>query len=322
MANVVFTLTATDEAGHQTTQQVSLTVNRDVPTARFYGDPGPGRLYVGASAPAAATLSALETSGGGKKLGVRVKFENTPSASEAAAINAELQTGRLPWWSYKPDGGYQGLAGSSTKQATVRSQIRSLMNALVTTAGPVFLTFNHEPENDGGGTDAQLIADWAKMQQIAVEERNASGATKVTVVANLQSFTFLGSGQGRDWQGWLAAAAVCDIVGVNRYRQENTSESDALAGPEFVGVLDRLDTVGKPMAFRELGIDRRLGTTVWANNWNAMINLVKTRNVVAISYFDSDPASEPDNTWVMDPASVTLYNGLRAQAWSVNWNAL
>lgn len=325
MVNVPFTLTATDEAGHSTSVALTLAVQQPS-SARFYGDPGPTRVYVGASAPAPATLTALETAAGGKKLGVRIKFETTANSSHATDMKNELALGRVPWWSFKPDGTYIGCSSSATKRNAIRSQARAVFDDLVNAVGPCKTTWFHEPENDGSATDAQRITDWLLAQQIIMEEKVASGVTKVSVVANLQSYTFIGSSNGRNWQGWADAMAPCDIVGFNRYHQEDGNDpEDALASAEeFQAAVARIKSrlPGKPIAFREVGIDRRQGNTKMATEWADLVAFCRDDpDVVAVSYFNSDPDS--GSLWALDSTErITAYNNMRTPAWSVTWQNL
>jgi hypothetical protein len=302
----------------------TVTTTLDVPTttdARFPGDPGPGRLYLGASSSfQPSSLTALETAIG-KPLGVRPKFYTDLTTTELNSLMAQVDSdsalGRIPWVSGKPTGSYMTLATSASKRTAYRAQLTTLMQRLKVNGKLVWVTMNHEPENDDATrTQAQLVADWAVAQQILAEERDAAAADRVVLVANLMSFTFT-DGSGRPWQDWAAASTPVDVVGFNRYREQG--DNRPIAGTAFTQPIDRLRSVvgDVPVAIREFGIDRRHGEALWISEFQSFVATCRSYGIVGASYFNNDVASE-DAQWFMGTAGMTgAYNTQRSQSWSV-----
>lgn len=318
MGTLPYTWTGTDSTG--TTVAGSGTIET-TSGARFPGDPGPGRLYLGASSSfQPSSLTALEAAIG-KPLGVRPKFYTDLTTSELNSLMSQVDSdsalGRIPWVSGKPTGSYMTLATSASKRTAYRAQLTTLMQRLKANGKLVWVTMNHEPENDDSTrTQAQLVADWAVAQQILAEERDAAGADRVVLVANLMSFTFQ-DGSGRPWQDWAAASTPADVVGFNRYREQG--DNRPIAGTALTQPIDRLRSVvgDVPVAIREFGIDRRHGEALWISEFQSFVATCRTYGIVGASYFNNDVASE-DAQWYMGTAGMTsTYNAQRGQSWSV-----
>jgi len=159
--------------------------------------------------------------------------------------------GRIPyvsWNSYAGSGaaiGWSSIA-DGTRDAWIIQQAQSIR----AWGKKIFLTFNHEPENDSPrcGTAAQYRAAFGRIINLF----DAHGATNVTWVVTLMTPTFSGHNGGP--RNWLPSAPY-DIIGVDGYNRwpcfpnHGDKSFNGLFGPAHSFAV----AIGKPMAICEFG---------------------------------------------------------------------
>lgn len=177
-------------------------------TPRFAGDTAPGFVRLGSDWGAGWCESTMAagpwrtdrgssysgryesgTGSTGKKCGLRRHFRTGGQSGSslgnwttaAGICETEIADGRIPWISLKPDWASAAAGGYD-------AAFLAFCNALKVLSGPVFVTLQHEPENDGRASDAPL---WRAMQQRFRDYGiTPSGATNITFMPVYMDYTF------------------------------------------------------------------------------------------------------------------------------------
>ncbi len=260
----------------------------------FPGDPGPGRVLLGA----AGTQLAGHELATGRKLAHRIYFNKgisdfaVPGGPIARAILAEQAAGRIPVVSAKP-----GITATATGQYDGR--LRAFFAWADALPKVTFLIVHHEPENDAVGKPAAvrhtLAADFRAAQRHVRTALNAATGghpRHVSFGGSLMTYTLTPQGADRlapideffpgrgvwDWAAW-------DQYDPNPARPlEDQKWKDALAKSKQWGV--------RP-AVTELGV--RPDDPQGASKVQAFYTHAVAANVAFVLYFDS-PA---DKGWVL-----------------------
>src|SRR4051812_43668119 len=112
---------------------------------RFPGDPGPGRLFYGASVMPGLSLSALEHALDHHLTLQRSYFDATQTDLLVRQAAEDHASSRLPVVSTKLPGTWAQVAAGEYDE-----WLRELLDGLDASSGPVMLALHYEPENDAG----------------------------------------------------------------------------------------------------------------------------------------------------------------------------
>lgn len=276
----------------------------------FAGQPPPGSLYYGASVPYHQSLSAWETELGSSLALNRSYF--TPDHNERDQLvnrcHDDLAHGRLPHVSIKPPGTWHDVA-SGVRDAWLSDVLRPLGRS----AGPIFLTLHHEPEDDAGPVGMQP-ADYVAMQRRAISSA-AALAPQVTIVPVLQDWTFDPSRHDIDPSGWIVPDA--SVLGLDIYNPWSPTNRKPWRtfGSKVDEVIDWFG--GRPLVIGEYGCREDPDVPGLAANWlRDAVDYARTHNIVSMSYFNSAVGAE-DGSWELKGQTEQTFAELLAQDWVV-----
>lgn len=245
------------------------------PVSRFAGDPGKGKMYLGAAvaSQAATGLDPLEAELGGKKFGmIRLYYADSISWSN---VDAHIARNRIPAVSFKngartiesiasggQDAWIDGIGAEIKKRPTV----------------PFYMTFFHEPE-DNFATAAAATSFRAASRRIVTRWR-AAGVKNFAYVSDyyMTNWSFTPA-SGRDWRWWYpdwkgttaagsskdapniadfytGASSVVDVIGFDVYNwwepPQAATEWKSFQAHADWGV-SRTKLLGKPYCVGEYG---------------------------------------------------------------------
>lgn len=254
--------------------------------ARFYGDPGPGRLYYGASYE--GDLSAWE-----HRMGQRLALHRTYYlASQAdklvAVARHDLARRRLPHVSTKCPGTWAQVAAGKHDR-----WLHGLAKGLDHLHRPLFFTVHHEPENDV--RSGQRPDDFVNMQEHVIK-MFAGRAPRVTVVPVLQGWSFSAYNRSAHPDHWYVPS--CQVYGVDVYNPYSSKDNT------WVSFADKLASIrphahGKPIAVGEYGCRNDGSKPSRAAEWmRDAFSHARRHDVVSLSYFNSSRNS-PEGTWAL-----------------------
>lgn len=268
---------------------------------RFPGDPGPGRLYLGATVPLDEPVSQSLLFGSGGLTMTRRFYRAHQLEAMATAVAGDVAARVLPFVSCKLPGSWHALAAGEE-----RPWLDRLLGLLDDTGSDVWLALHHEPENDGAGpADA---AAWVAMQQHLIA-RAAQVAPRVTPVPVLMQWTFTRD-SGRDPRQWLVPEARLLGVDVyNRWRPGGHGRWE-----EFSTMLERVRATvpDVPLVIPEVGCRPDPDDPLRAPNWLRNAFQFSVRNdIVGLAYFDSE--HQEDLSFRLDPARWQAWSALTAR---------
>jgi len=268
---------------------------------RFAGDPGPGRLYYGAS-------SEQDVNDWERQMGQRLALHRTffTSAQVQKLIRTartDLANGRLPHVSMKVPGRWIDVARGRRD-----GWLRGIARGLAHLDRPVFLTFHHEPENDTRRKGSPR--DFVAMQRHVI--RYFSGrAPKVTIVPVLQSWTFSDYNRRARPEQWSVPEAA--VYGVDVYNPFCVGDRN------WVPFSEKLDEIrryahGKPIAIGEYGCRDDPDNPERAAQWmRDAFHYARRHNVVSMSYFNSGRNS-PEGSWLLEGSRAVVFENRLASS--------
>lgn len=221
-------------------------------TPRFPGDVQPGQVRWGAAVGGNSDPKSRHEDAAGRPMGLRRTFfawRHIASGYLMDIVQEDHGVGRLPWVSIKPPSAQGGTANGWASIAAGHhdDEIDALLEDLDAGGKPVWLTFHHEPENDG-----LPAADWRAMQAKVRERITATGVDHVAFAGILMSWTY-DPRSGRDPADWWVDGAW-DLVGIDHYVED---EATLFVDPTSDGLWARaaawLDTKDIPYALGEWG---------------------------------------------------------------------
>jgi hypothetical protein len=262
-------------------------------SARFPADPGPGRLWWGASRKGNGTVDFHRTATG-RPLPLRRRyFQHTgwagADSSLVRAAAAAHAAGHLPWLSFKAD--WQQLASGA-----LDSQIDGMIAGLEKLTQSTVLTWSHEPEDDGGDPAA-----WRAGQRRIRDRLTAANARRIPFVPNLMVWSF-DPRSGRNVDDWWAGGGVWDFYTVNHYTPTHdlpiirTVLTDALAYATSKGL---------PLGIGEWGV--RPDDPKGAAKIREFYEWLIANGAVMASYFDSDVNSTGAG-WMLDGDRLAAFH--------------
>lgn len=276
---------------------------------RFPGDPGPGRLYLGSFVQYPREVDAYERRLAGRLGARRSYFQADQLGGLVARAADDVLGGRLPMVSTKLPGSWRSVA-----RGRHDAWLAALLDGLAALDAPVFLTLNHEPENDVHGR-AHRPGWYVEMQERAID-RAAAWAPQVSIVPILMSWT-LTPGAPRNPREWLVPSSR--LFGFDAYNW--WSHRNDLPWTTFGSMLRqaRRHAGGRPLVVGEYGVRHDPRRPERPGRWlrNAYAQAVR-HDVVAMCYFDNRDG-DPDGDFALtgprlrefrrlldDPRSVRL----------------
>lgn len=255
---------------------------------RFPGDPGPGRLFYGASVMPGLSLPALERALD-HRLTLRRSYFNAAQVDALLSRVAEdHDAARLPVVSVKLPGSWAQVAAGEHD-----GWLDDLLDRLDSSARPVMLSLHHEPENDVGGP-GMTAGDWVGVQQRAI---TAARGTTITILPILMAWTFLArSGRNPD-EWWVPGAAV---VGIDTYNSWSPTNGAVWTSFEEGVAAVRSYAGSVPLLVAEYGCRTPPDDPARAGSWMRDAFEYSYRNgIIGLSYFDSS-INSPDGSWILD----------------------
>jgi hypothetical protein len=266
------------------------------PAARFPGDPGPGKLVVGAIVSGhAGDADAWEKATGAKLGEHRVYYRagiGDLAGPALAFIDAEHTAGRMPVVSIKPGLWADVAAGKFD------AQLAAFAKAVESRAKPVKLIVNHEPQNDltglpkGGqlGTAADFRAAQARVRKAI-----GTGLQRLSFGGSLMAYGWTSQGVGKfgSVDDWFPGPGVWDWCGIDQYAQQSGAPID---DAKFKAATASMAKWGVPPAITELGI--RSSDPQGPAKLAALIDKAVAAGYVAVDWYDSDNNST-QNGWVL-----------------------
>lgn len=268
---------------------------------RFFGDPGQGQLYYGASLQSGKSLPGWE-----QQLGCTLGAHHTyfsPSAVSAMVNQADddVQHARLPHVSIRPPSTWANVAAGGQD-----AWVHSILNGLNTVAGPVFLTVSPEPESEES-PDGCTPADFVAMQNRLIMLNARLDSSVVTIIPVLMAWTF-NPGSGRDVDQWFVANA--QVIGVDAYNpwSEHNGKPWRTMATLMAHVVEKVTE--QPLAIVEYGCRTDPDDPDSAAQWMTdTYNFAVDHNVVSMTYFNSG-AHSPDGTWALDDVRGPVFQAI------------
>jgi len=265
---------------------------------RFPGDPGPGKMYMGA-AMATQTASAFDPIdaqlGGPKFSASRLYFGSSIGWS---TVDAHIAAGRMPVVSFKNESHALANIASGAEDAWIDS-----IGAQVKARAPVpfWMTFYHEPEDNH--TTAESATEFRAASRHIVERWHQTGVNNFAYVADyfMTDWTFQ-SASGRDWRWWYpdwkgttaagsskdspniadfytGSSSLVNVIGFDIYNfwEIGMAETKWRTFKSHADMaLSRVGLLGKPYAVGEWG--------TMAYQVNGVVDAAKTRTWIIEAY--------------------------------------
>jgi hypothetical protein len=212
---------------------------------------------------------------------------------------------------------------SAQPGSTIYNQIVGWANKIKAYGGPMYFSFNHEPEsatNQRLGTAAQFIAAWRKIHDVFV----AQGVTNVKYMWIMTDYSFLAAKSDRRYaQKWYPGDAYVDAIGEDAYNWFTcrTQYNSPWKSLEQIATPFRdfgLQHPGKQMWFAEWATTEDPNQpgrkAQWIKDAQALLKQPSWSQFVGMSYFDSD--KRPGCSWPVSSstASLSAFQGMGADA--------
>jgi len=225
----------------------------------------------------------------------------------AKAIQEDQRAGRLPWISIKGPSGGSPSGWQAVANGNYDADIKQIATVLkANDSQPLFITFHHEPSNDGTEAQGRL---WAEAYTHFHDVLSAQGA-----LANVADPPILGDWlfnprNSQDPSNWLTSEVLnrAPFVGLDMY--ENSSGETF--GDRIPRILDWMADRGHPNMMVGIGetgsTDYYNATTAvkWINDSLSWV-AAHTNKVVAVSYFNSTANSRAGVYWPLDESAAKM----------------
>jgi hypothetical protein len=275
--------------------------------AEYPGLPEPGTLAWGANTRQDERFAFHEEQAG-KHFSLHRRFfqwrhRNTDYME--SAVNDDLETGRLPWASFKAPSWEAMAAGDHD------AEIDDLLTRLDAMGGPIWLTIHHEPEGGGGnnspddpgGPEAHVA-----MNRRVRERMTALCTDNIALAPVYMSYTW-DPASGRDPDEWFAPD-IYDFIGVDHYVFSETS----LLTDVWADVRDWAADRGVDIAVGEWGMkgsDAAAGDRVheWYDHAAGSHEDGAGARVIGLSAFESHPDANP-RAWFLEGGQLEAFHEL------------
>jgi hypothetical protein len=258
----------------------------------------PGQVVLGLSTPdLSSSLAAVG------KIGLRRTFYQwSDPTREDKAIKEDFAAGRLPWISFKPEGGSSGW--QAVAEGRFDADVRARARRYAAYSKPVIATFHHEPHNEGGDP-LQWAAAYSHLYDVMDAE---TGLKNVTFAPIIGDWEFNPYNKDRRPEKFLTKAVIERIpfLGIDLYQN---GSGDGFSN-RLTRILDFLEYHGAddPMVgIGETGccLAESDHPEEWlAANWDWASR--NTDKIGAMSYFDSTRNSEDGHIWSLDETADKL----------------
>jgi hypothetical protein len=193
----------------------------------YPGQPRPEYVYWGSSKQENGDPSQIEADGGAP-LGVRRTFWNLGNIDSAVnTAKGDLAAGRLPIVSFSVAGSEWAAIGTGSQD----TKINSILTKLEALEGPVFVAFQHEPE-DNGGTPAAHIA----MNKRVRERMTALQTKDISLVQILMGYTYTAAWATKNpdltHDKWYADN-IYDLLGIDIYYGDGSDNKRIIEQPNL-----------------------------------------------------------------------------------------
>jgi hypothetical protein len=272
------------------------------PATRFPGDPGTGRVYYGATVPYYQDLAAWETWLGRPLASHRHYHDASEIAELVSTVTDDLDNTRMSHASIKPAGTWAEVARGDQDV-----WLEDLLRQVGALNAPVFLTINHEPEDDAG-TTGMWPGQWVSMQERAIKKA-AVLAPKATITPVLMQWTF-DPASGRNPSQWQVPSAK--VFGFDVYN--SWSPTNGKKWTSFGTKVDRIKpwTGGRPLVVGEYGCREDPANPERAVQWmRDAFAYARANQIVCMSYFNSRQNS-PEGSWELDGRRADVFRELLA----------
>lgn len=275
----------------------------------FPGDVVPGHVRWGAAIGGNSDPVGRHEATAAVSMGLRRTYFGWDNRMKAVTMaKADLAAGRLPWVSFKTP------AWAAVASGAHDAQLDELLRALDATGGPVWVTFHHEPENDG-----LVAAEWRAMQVKVRERMDATGVKNLAFASVLMSWTF-DPRSGRNPDDWFVPG-IWDFAGIDHYSESTTNTSVEL--PMWVNTRAYYHARGLKIAIGEWG---NRGTDASAADemaafYDAAIGSGASGKgqIIGLAYFDSD-LNSPKGGWTLYGAPLDRFRALMTASTSIGPN--
>lgn len=286
------------------------------PSARFPGDPGRGKLLLGATSTdgAEAQIVAHEKAAG-VPLAVRRRYWQPGSggvkgmgaldlalpASLPRQARVEADKGRVLMGSWKP--GPFGTISSGRFDGVIREAVAYLEGL----GRKTFLLANHEPENDG--QDPALFRRDQEHLRALITQACGGQPGNVSFGGSLMTYSWTPEGRGKhgDPKAWLLGPDVWDWCALDHYVPDPRFP---VLSERWTDAADDVLAAGTMLAIGELGF-RATDTKAAAKLDEILADLVGRGGSLAV-YYDSSTNSTGTG-WVMTGALRDRWRALMKQ---------
>lgn len=281
------------------------------PSESFAGDVPPGYLRCGVSSRIGGSVRVTQDIrnrfevAAGKPVGISRHFRQWDNRMQVISdASAALSFDRLPWVSIKPP------SWASAGSGSYNSQFDAIINGLKNLGGPVWITLQHEPENDLDGGD-KTPANWRAMQSKFRERLDLIQPTNIAFAPILQAYTW----QARNPDDWWVDD-IWDFFGIDVY----TSAEDGAIGtpgyrPGFAAARLYLEDKGIKCAIGEYGNPQfdAVGAAENTALYNYCVGSATDGDgcqVIALTYWDAGKTGDTDYAFPNPSEALTGFRQL------------
>lgn len=287
-------------------------------TARFPGDPGPGKILHGLNDNSATAFNSVQTAVG-HTFKLRRSYNGNNWGVNTATVDADIAAGRIPFTSWK----LSPYALTTVPDAAIDDVAAYFLSKA---PAPIWATIYHEPEDNL--TDATTAAQYRALFRRAVLRIRDAGVTNVawTSPTFQVPFTF-GTSSGRDWRFWHADwnggttntaadfysgtganSSVIDLDSIDSYIPLINTQNFQTFTTSFTTVKNKMASNGytpKPLVIGEMGVKTDTVTpdnAIGPNRMQDVFDKALTENFVGICWWNTGgdsflhgpvPASDP-----------------------------
>lgn len=259
---------------------------------RFPGDPGPGKIVVGAIVSGGAGNADTWEKTTGAKLGAHRTYYNNgvadiaPTGPALAYCKTEHAAGRIPQVSFKL-GRWADIAAGKYD-----TQLKAFRDAIEALGKPVDVMFQHEPQNDLGslGTATEFVA-----AQERIRAAIGTGLKRLSFGGSLMCYGWTAQGASKfgPVDAWFPKPGTWDWCGGDQYAQTSGAPIDdgKLAG--FIASCTKHEVLP---AITELGI--RSADPTGPAKLKALFDKLVAAGFVKVDWYNSNNNSTGDG-WVL-----------------------
>lgn len=205
-------------------------------------------------------------------------------------VEADRMDDRLPWVSLKTP------PWSEVAEGIYDGDVFRLFE-LLGGSGPVWLTFHHEPEDDG---DPQAWVEMQRHVSFLLSQHPASQTVEFVPILMSWTWDFR---SGRVPSHWMPedAADIAGLWGIDHYREDDHPLQDTR---RWQGVLSAAEHRGVHLAVGEFGTRDQTGEVI-----RSFYNHCYEQGLAGIAYFDSG-LNSPEGPWTLEGDNLDTFRDL------------